>query len=96
MRRFAVTRAVRPFLPPKFRYLAPYDVWRRRQRGELVPDEIGARGARSGSGSGADTPRASVEGLLLDIDGVLVTSWDPIPGAIEAMDALRAAGCRSA
>ena len=33
-----------------------------------------------------------VEGLLLDIDGVLVTSWEPIPGAIEAMDALRAAG----
>jgi HAD superfamily hydrolase (TIGR01458 family) len=29
---------------------------------------------------------------LLDIDGVLVTSWEPIPGAIEAMDALRAAG----
>ncbi len=33
-----------------------------------------------------------VEGLLLDIDGVLVTSWEPIPGAIEAMDAFRAAG----
>jgi HAD superfamily hydrolase (TIGR01458 family) len=34
----------------------------------------------------------SVEGLLLDIDGVLVTSWDPIAGAIEAMAAFRAAG----
>ncbi len=33
-----------------------------------------------------------VQGLLLDIDGVLVTSWEPIPGAIEAMDAFRAAG----
>ena len=32
-----------------------------------------------------------VEGLLLDIDGVLVTSWDPIPGAIEAMTAFCAA-----
>jgi HAD superfamily hydrolase (TIGR01458 family) len=34
----------------------------------------------------------SVEGLLLDIDGVLVTSWEPIAGAIGAMAALRAAG----
>ena len=33
-----------------------------------------------------------VQGLLLDIDGVLVTSWEPIPGAIEAMVAFRAAG----
>ena len=32
-----------------------------------------------------------VEGLLLDIDGVLVTSWEPIAGAIDAMDAFRAA-----
>jgi HAD superfamily hydrolase (TIGR01458 family) len=35
---------------------------------------------------------AGVEGLLLDIDGVLVTSWDPIPGAIESMRAFREAG----
>jgi HAD superfamily hydrolase (TIGR01458 family) len=34
---------------------------------------------------------SSVEGLLLDIDGVLVTSWDPIAGAMEAMAAFRAA-----
>lgn len=33
----------------------------------------------------------SVEGLLLDIDGVLVTSWQPIDGAIEAIDVFRAA-----
>jgi HAD superfamily hydrolase (TIGR01458 family) len=33
----------------------------------------------------------AVEGLLLDIDGVLVTSWEPIPGAIDAMTAFRAA-----
>jgi HAD superfamily hydrolase (TIGR01458 family) len=32
-----------------------------------------------------------VAGLLLDIDGVLVTSWRPIPGAIEAMETFRAA-----
>jgi HAD superfamily hydrolase (TIGR01458 family) len=34
---------------------------------------------------------AGVEGLLLDIDGVLVTSWEPIPGALDAMAALRSA-----
>jgi len=35
---------------------------------------------------------SAVDGLLLDIDGVLVTSWQPIPGAIDAMGAFRAAG----
>jgi HAD superfamily hydrolase (TIGR01458 family) len=33
-----------------------------------------------------------VEGLLLDIDGVLTVSWEPLPGAIEAVERLRAAG----
>jgi HAD superfamily hydrolase (TIGR01458 family) len=32
-----------------------------------------------------------VAGLLLDIDGVLVTSWKAIPGATDAMEAFRAA-----
>jgi hypothetical protein len=36
----AATRALRPFLPAKYRYLAPYDEWRRRQRGLPVPDDI--------------------------------------------------------
>ncbi|HWS58587.1 MAG TPA: haloacid dehalogenase, partial [Actinotalea sp.] len=30
--------------------------------------------------------------LLVDIDGVLVVSWVPVPGAVEALAALRAAG----
>jgi len=33
-----------------------------------------------------------VDGLLLDIDGVLATSWEPIPGSIEAMARLREDG----
>jgi HAD superfamily hydrolase (TIGR01458 family) len=33
-----------------------------------------------------------VDGLLLDIDGVLVVSWEPIPGAVDALARLRAAG----
>jgi uncharacterized protein (DUF2236 family) len=37
---FAATRLVRPFLPAKFRYLAPYQNWRRRERGEQVPDDV--------------------------------------------------------
>jgi HAD superfamily hydrolase (TIGR01458 family) len=33
-----------------------------------------------------------VEGLLLDMDGVLTVSWEPLPGAAEAVTRLRAAG----
>jgi len=33
-----------------------------------------------------------VDGLLLDIDGVLAVSWEPIPGAIGALSALRSRG----
>ena len=33
-----------------------------------------------------------VDGLLLDIDGVLATSWEPIPGSIDAMRWIRDAG----
>lgn len=35
---------------------------------------------------------ARVDGLLLDIDGVLAVSWEPIPGAVEAIAAFREAG----
>jgi HAD superfamily hydrolase (TIGR01458 family) len=49
-----------------------------------------ARGDRSASGSGRDVPE--IDGLLLDIDGVLSISWEPIPGSIEAMDAFDTAG----
>jgi HAD superfamily hydrolase (TIGR01458 family) len=31
----------------------------------------------------------TIDGLLLDIDGVLAVSWEPIPGAIDAMARLR-------
>ena len=37
------------------------------------------------------TARA-IDGLLLDIDGVLSVSWEPIPGSIEAMEVFRRAG----
>lgn len=32
---------------------------------------------------------ARVDGLLLDIDGVLAVSWEPIPGAVDAIAAFR-------
>jgi len=32
---------------------------------------------------------ADIEGVLLDIDGVLAVSWDPLPGGIEAIAWLR-------
>jgi HAD superfamily hydrolase (TIGR01458 family) len=31
----------------------------------------------------------NVEGLLLDIDGVLAVSWEALPGAVETLEALR-------
>ena len=34
----------------------------------------------------------SADAVLIDIDGVLVTSWKPIPGAAEALSAIREAG----
>ncbi|PTR31127.1 HAD superfamily hydrolase (TIGR01458 family) [Rhodococcus sp. OK519] len=33
-----------------------------------------------------------VEGVLFDIDGVLVTSWRPVPGAVEALAQVRRRG----
>ena len=35
---------------------------------------------------------ADVDGLLLDIDGVLAVSWEPIPGAVDALGTLRRDG----
>jgi ribonucleotide monophosphatase NagD (HAD superfamily) len=32
-----------------------------------------------------------VRAVLLDIDGVLTVSWKPLPGAVDAVRALRAA-----
>jgi HAD superfamily hydrolase (TIGR01458 family) len=37
-------------------------------------------------------PRPHVDALLLDIDGVLVTSWRALPGAVKAVEALRRQG----
>jgi HAD superfamily hydrolase (TIGR01458 family) len=35
---------------------------------------------------------ATIAGLLLDMDGVLTVSWEPLPGAVVAFARLRAAG----
>jgi HAD superfamily hydrolase (TIGR01458 family) len=37
-------------------------------------------------------PLAGIRGVLIDIDGVLVVSWEAIEGAVDALDELRAAG----
>jgi len=34
-------------------------------------------------------PVVTIEGLLLDIDGVLAVSWEPLPGAVDALQRLR-------
>jgi HAD superfamily hydrolase (TIGR01458 family) len=56
---------------------------------DSTPPEVRprARLRRMGPASLAD-----VDGLLLDIDGVLATSWRPIEGSIEAMRWIRARG----
>ncbi|MBT2416384.1 HAD-IIA family hydrolase [Streptomyces sp. ISL-22] len=36
--------------------------------------------------------RRSVRAVLIDIDGVLTVSWQPLPGAVEALREIRAAG----
>jgi len=48
--------------------------------------------ARSGSACDDTLLIVAIDGLLLDIDGVLAVSWEPLPGAVEAMSALRERG----
>ena len=89
---FAATRAVRPFLPAKYRYLAPYDAWRRRQRGRVVPDDDRARAALARHPAReSDRPCVRVRrAAARHRRRARRSSWEPIPGSIEAMAAFRA------
>ena len=37
---FAATKVLRPLLPGRYRYIAPYQEWRLRQKGKPVPSEV--------------------------------------------------------
>jgi uncharacterized protein (DUF2236 family) len=37
---FAATKMLRPLLPPRYRYIAPYQEWRLRQKGKEGPSEV--------------------------------------------------------
>ena len=50
---FAVTRLLRPLLPPKLRYIAPYQEWRLRQKGVEPPRGMRAALERIGIGPDA-------------------------------------------
>jgi len=51
---------------------------------------VGTERAADADPAGRDTvTMATVDGLLLDIDGVLAVSWEPLPGAVEAMAWIR-------
>jgi uncharacterized protein (DUF2236 family) len=50
---FAVTRLLRPLLPPKVRFIAPYQAWRLRQKGVEQPSEMRAALERIGIGPDA-------------------------------------------
>lgn len=39
-----------------------------------------------------ESVRGSVRAVLIDIDGVLTVSWEPLPGAVEALREIREAG----
>jgi uncharacterized protein (DUF2236 family) len=58
---FAATRALRPFLPPRFRFIAPYQEWREGRSGHVrdVRRSVGIRvdAARSLGGEGPSAPR---------------------------------------
>lgn len=45
---FAATRALRPLLPPKLRYIAPYQEWLLRERGVEPSDEVAEARRRVG------------------------------------------------
>jgi uncharacterized protein (DUF2236 family) len=45
---FAATRLARPLLPPKVRYIAPYQEWRLRQKGIEPSHEVAAARKRAG------------------------------------------------
>lgn len=45
---FAATRLLRPLLPPKIRYIAPYQEWRLRQRGVEPPTQVAQARKRAG------------------------------------------------
>ena len=45
-----------------------------------------------GAKRGRAVESAMARGVLLDIDGVLTTSWMPLPGAVQTIDWLRAQG----
>ena len=47
---FATTRLLRPLLPPKIRFIAPYQEWRLRQKGIDRPSQMGEALKRVGIG----------------------------------------------
>jgi HAD superfamily hydrolase (TIGR01458 family) len=51
-----------------------------------------ASAGRSGSVCDGTLLNVAIEGLLLDIDGVLAISWEALPGAVDALARLRADG----
>lgn len=58
---FAATRCLRPFLPPKYRFIAPYNEWRLRGKGRKVDDAVDqarrAAGIRLGMDPGGSNDR---------------------------------------
>jgi uncharacterized protein (DUF2236 family) len=54
---FAATRSLRRFLPPKYRFIAPYNEWRLRNEGREVDDAVDQARRAAGITLGADPGR---------------------------------------
>ena len=46
----AATRALRPLLPPRYRFIAPYNEWRARSRGRVAPEGSSVERTRRSAG----------------------------------------------
>ena len=89
---FAVLRTVRPLLPPKHRFIAPYQQWRLRERGRGEDGRIESVRRSLGSACDGTLLIRGDRGTAADIDGVLAVSWEALPGAVDALSRLRVDG----
>jgi HAD superfamily hydrolase (TIGR01458 family) len=66
------------------------------ERRESTPRSFALAASDSEAAGGSVISVEDVRAVLLDIDGVLTVSWKPLPGAVDAVRALRGAGLRLA
>lgn len=58
----------------------------------MKPSGTGETAQQEAGNEAQGGTRAGARALLIDLDGVLTVSWEPLPGAVTAMERVRAAG----